>query len=349
LSKSSYQIYVIVFFLFASAPLLQADVTLETVAVGHVGNAPDSHGDGYGAVSYAYRIGTYEVTAGQYCQFLNAVAKTDTYGLYDPLMNSDEEGCQITQITLPGGDYAYDFSGRPSGSGSEADWSARPVNYVSWGDAARFANWLHNSQPVGLQDANTTEDGAYELNGATSEAALVSITRESDAVWAIPTEDEWYKAAYHKNNGLAADYYDYPTGSDTAPGNSNADPDSGSNATFYGSWYTTGPPYYRTDVGEHELSDSPYGTFDQGGNVYEWNEAAPGLGRGLRGGAFNYGENDLRASYRNHLKGAAGESYYIGFRVANVPEPATMAMFAVGGLAMLRRRRFAERKKERRP
>jgi formylglycine-generating enzyme required for sulfatase activity len=41
-----------------------------------------------------------------------------------------------------------------------ADWADRPVNYVSWGDAARFANWLHNGQPSGAQDLTTTEEGA---------------------------------------------------------------------------------------------------------------------------------------------------------------------------------------------
>ena len=36
-----------------------------------------------GAVDYAYNIGTYEVTNAQYVEFLNAVAKTDGYGLYN--------------------------------------------------------------------------------------------------------------------------------------------------------------------------------------------------------------------------------------------------------------------------
>ena len=36
-----------------------------------------------GSVGYNYNIGKYEVTAGQYTEFLNAVARTDTYGLYN--------------------------------------------------------------------------------------------------------------------------------------------------------------------------------------------------------------------------------------------------------------------------
>jgi hypothetical protein len=54
-------------------------VTIEVVPVGNPGNAPDaryvSAAWGDGAVGYGYSIGKYEVTAGQYCDFLNAVAR----------------------------------------------------------------------------------------------------------------------------------------------------------------------------------------------------------------------------------------------------------------------------------
>ena len=70
------------------------------------------------------------------------------------------------------------------------------------------------------------------------------------------------------------------------PSNDLTTPDGGNNANFYQSGYTIGSPYYRTPVGEFELSDSPYGTFDQGGNVWEWTEAILyGSERGFRGGS----------------------------------------------------------------
>ena len=88
-----------------------------------------------------------------------------------------------------------------------ADWANRPVNYVSFWDAARFANWLHNGQPTGPQGPGTTEDGAYHDVGNQT-----LFGRNAGAKFFIPTEDEWYKAAYHdKNAGLAASYFDYPT------------------------------------------------------------------------------------------------------------------------------------------
>jgi formylglycine-generating enzyme required for sulfatase activity len=319
------------------------------VTVGNTGNtgelsgAPGRPDRICGAVEYNYRIGKFEVTAGQYTAFLNAVAATDTYGLYNSSMADPYTdytwGCNI-QRTDTGSAYTYSVA---------ADWANRPVNYVSWGDAARFANWLTNGQPRGAQDQGTTEDGSYYLNGATDGHALGAVVRKSPedgGRYYIPTEDEWYKAAYHKNDGDTGNYFDYPTGTDSVPSHDLIDPDPGNNANFTQEGYTTiGSPYYRTPVGEFENSESPYGTFDQGGNVWEWNEAiiygGHGQdGRGLRGGSFlvSDGVGDLRAGTRYDTN--AGSEYCSGgFRVSEVPEPATMALLALGGATALRRGR----------
>jgi formylglycine-generating enzyme required for sulfatase activity len=284
-------------------------VVIDTVTVGNPGNANDTHGDGYGGVAYTYNIGKYEVTAGQYTEFLNAVAATDTYGLYNSFMWPNTYGCKIERAGSSGS-YTYSVA---------ADWADRPVNYVSWGDAARFANWLHNGEPTGPQDLTTTEDGSYFLNGAMSNAELMAIVREADATWVIPSEDEWYKAAYHKNDGVTGNYWDYPTSSDSVPSNDLIDPDPGNNATFYDGDYTIGSPYWRTEFGAHENSESPYDTFDQGGNVSEWNEAVSTLSRGLRGGSFaDVLVNYLHAANRN-FNSPSNEGTTIGFRVAEVP------------------------------
>ena len=320
--------------------------SLETVPVGNPGNAPDmrynldpyygGRPEGYGAVSYEYRISKFELTAGQYCAFLNAVASTDTYGLYSTTMDYDESsiywGCNIKRSGSPGS-YSYSVA---------ADWANRPVNCVTFGDAARFCNWLTNSRPTGAQGLTTTEDGSYYLNGATQWAELGLVVRKATARYVMPNEDEWYKAAYYdpaKPGG--AGYWDYPTRSDTAPSNVLTDPDPGNSASFHlHPTDTIGPPYYRTEVGEFENSPSPWGTFDQGGNVCEWNEARTGDGaaRWMRGGDILFGANRLRASFRNSACSETTAAGCIGIRVAEVPEPGSVCALAAATLLMLRRR-----------
>jgi len=59
------------------------DTNLQFIVVGNPGNVADpATGGTLGSVGYTYQMGTYDVTTAQYCQFLNAVAKTDTYGCY---------------------------------------------------------------------------------------------------------------------------------------------------------------------------------------------------------------------------------------------------------------------------
>ncbi len=301
-------------FTFRVTPIAAvAEVSVETITITHPGNAGDAPHGGYGSVDHLYDIGQFEITAGQYTEFLNAIATDDTHGLYNPDMWDEDTGCKIWQAGSPGG---HVYSVAP-------DWEDRPVNFVSWGDAARFCNWLHNGQPTtGTQDLTTTEDGSYFLNGATTDEELIAITREPDATWVLPSEDEWYKSAYHNNDGATANYWDYPTGSDTAP-SSEAPPgfdmDDGS-ANFNGSDYAIGAPYYRTDVGAYDArpSVSPYGTFDQGGNVFEWSEGIAFVtSRVSRGGAYYSSSDDLR-SWNQSSYVPTFEWTGIGFRVARL-------------------------------
>ena len=289
-----------------------------------------------GAVGYSYRVGKFEVMAGQYAAFLNAVASNeDTYGPYNPSMDtaidSSGFGCNIKR-EVSTGHYTYSVA---------EDWANRPVNWVSWGDAARYCNWLTKGKPEGYQDASTTEDGSYLLNGATTDAELLAVTRKSYADggrYYIPTEDEWYKAAYHANDGATGNYFDYPTANNSAPSSELVDPDGGNNANF--DEYTIDAPYFRTEAGEFESSLSPYGTFDQGGNVREWNEAVILTdNRGMRGGAFGDEADLLRADYRDSYGLPTSEDGFTGFRIVEIPEPASMAILALGGITVLMRRR----------
>ena len=305
-------------------------VTIATVPVGNPGNAADP-ATGFGSVAYSYNIGEYDVTAGQYTAFLNAVAAADPYGLYNSYMSTASGSnfeCGITQ-SGSSGNYTYTTTRNPN----------YPVNEVSWGDAARFCNWLTNGQPTGVEGNGTTETGSYTLSGATSQAALSAITRNANADYVIPTENEWYKAAYY--NPASSSYYLYPTQSNSLP--SNVLSAMGTNNANYYFGYTD-PTNYLTAVGAFADSASPYGTYDQGGDVFQWNESVyPGPGRGLRGGSFNSNGGDLQSGYNAFYASPMTEYYLIGFRVAEVPEPASLGILTLGMIELLMRRRCVKR------
>jgi formylglycine-generating enzyme len=320
-------------------------ITIATVPVRDPGNPSDpATGNVYGSVSYEYSIGTTEVTVGQYTAFLNSVATTDTYGLYTTYMQTGAYNPCITRSGTSGS-YAYSVIGSAN----------HPVTYVSWGNAARFANWLHNGQPTThSEDASTTEDGAYTLNGATSKEDLSTVSRNINAKWFIPSENEWYKAAYYHpavQGGDTDNYWDYPMRTNSAPYSDQppgATPDNsrvgnfyreGGQANSYNNGYAaTGTAILSvgqnqlTDVGAYTSSASFYGTFDQGGNLLEWNEAIIGSSsHGLRGGAWASDWWGLSASIQGNFEPPAGVSDVIGFRVATqaIPEPSMLILLLV--------------------
>ena len=171
----------------------------------HITSVDDNGNSGFGSVSYKYSIGKYSITNQQYCAFLNSVAKKDDYGLYkgDNNIYNVNSGI-IREGSSP--NYTYSTKDRMCN---------KPVVLVDWYDCARFCNWLHNGMPNGNQDTSTTEDGAYALNGIVPKCGIVD--KNVNAKYWIPSEDEWYKAAYYKGKGLNSGYWRYATQSDNLP------------------------------------------------------------------------------------------------------------------------------------
>jgi formylglycine-generating enzyme len=332
-----------------------ATITIETVPVGDVGNPIDTGAFNlWGPVSYAYNIGKYEITVGQYLAFLNAVAATDTYNLYSTLMGSNANVAGISRNCTSGCTYSLIGSAN------------HPITSVSWGDAARFANWIQNGQPSGAEGPGTTETGAYSLNGATTNSALMAVSRNTGASWFIPTENEWYKAAYYQpaaQGGDSDSYWDYPMRTNSAPYSDQppgATPDNTRVANFFytdgisngyndgyavtGSISLSGSQNYLTNVGAYTSSSSYYGTFDQGGNVYEWNDTVTGSStRCVRGGSWAVPDFASLRSWNQNRESPVNEHTDVGFRlVFIIPEPSTAALIGSAAVPLFntgRRRR----------
>lgn len=277
--------------------------TMDFVTVGDPGNAGDG---GKGSVDYNFRIGMYEVSE-------DMVTKANTVG-----------NLGITQ-TNRGGD--------------------KPSTNVSWNEAARFVNWLNTSNGYSPAYKFALEPGdvGYSANAnielwtvADSGFNPINPFRNVDSFYFLPSEDEWYKAAYYS----ASTYFDYPTGSDSIPDGIDFDGDANFDAVFNDGFAQPTP----NDIYNAGIA-SPWGTFGQGGNVLERVEDA------FDGG--NDSPSDLRAYYGGYWtqsqialmpSGIGGNTpddsdSNVGFRVASIPEPASSLLicFSLAGLMLVRR------------
>jgi formylglycine-generating enzyme required for sulfatase activity len=298
--------------LFLSGAIVRADsfgtgangFTLDFVVVGNAGNGNDAGtGGSYGGVAYDYRMGVNEISQAA----INAAVAGGLTGM------------------------------------TAGNWSGnQPATSINWYQAAAFTNWLNTS---------TGHVAAYQLNAGLTEMTVWSsadawqvggenLYRNKDAYYFLPSENEWYKAAYQKNDGVTANYWDYPTGSNSAP--IAVASGTGAGTAVYDDGYAGSEPASVFSAG----GLSAYGTMGQGGNVFEWMETAyDGINntssewRGIRGGYWGYPEHVLRSSDRHDNLPPSNLLHILGFRVASVPEPsAAMLMISAGMLALARRR-----------
>jgi formylglycine-generating enzyme required for sulfatase activity len=293
-------------------------ITPEMATVGDPGNSADT--TGYGSVASSFRIMKYEFTNAQYTTFLNAVdpSGTNPHWIYHSVWGANDLGT-IRFV-----------SGNANGNKYElyANMDDKPVTGVSWFDAARVANWLTNGQGAG-----DTETGAYTLNGAWLGNA---VARNVGAAYYIPTEDEWYKAAYYKGGGTNAGYWDFATQSDSVP------TPVGATATGDGTLNNVSPlrtgntaNFNQNATWNHGNADvttvgtnggpSAYGAFDMSGNAMEWNDLnglAGNSSRAIRGGSWYNASSILLSSFRESYA-TSGSGLGLGFRLAS---PATSSV-----------------------
>ena len=278
------------------------------LTVGHPGNPPDH--TGCGAVAEVFQIMKHEVTVAQYVEFLNAVATADDpHQLWLPAMGEhvitdlgqggirqDVPQCILRQ-GAPG---HWRYVPAP-------DWDQRPVIFVTCYSAMRYANWLHNGR-----QAADTEDGAYRLSDG------VHVQRSPAArVW-LPSEDEWYKAAYFQpeaQGGPPGDYWSFPMSTLQSPTEAEPGAELPTAAAFSRGFSGILP------VGSFPNATSPCGALDMGGNVWEWTDQSRyGSKRILRGGSAAHTWHKLQSTVRSN---ASPDRWYpdTGFRLARKVAP----------------------------
>jgi formylglycine-generating enzyme len=332
-----------------SSPAGAEPIAYQMVTVGNPGNANDT--TGYGTVAEAFQIMKFEFTNSQYAAFLNAIdpAGTNPDGVYNGNMGSNARGGITNTGTTNGSRYAV-----------KSNMGDKPVNYVSWFDAARVSNWLHNGAQTYVSTDSSAiapqNTGAYTVGTATSGNAVAV---NSGALFYVPTENEWYKAAFYNPtlNGGSGGYRVYGNGFDDTPGIVSADNFGVGSAGGTGNFanYNNGADWNGQDgnvttVGTNGGA-SFYGAFDMSGNVLEWNDltGAADSSRGVRGGRWNVNANSSSSSWRSTFS-ASNDSNSTGFRLASpfiapVPEidPAGMGSvlaLVTGALGLLERRRL---------
>lgn len=163
------------------------------VTIENTCNTPDPNGTG--RAKYVYQIHKYPVTNYEYVGFLNSVAfdkSSDYKNLYNVQMEANASGGIIRRFNPAKNRYEYSL---------KENMSHKPVNFVTWLSAARYCNWLHNR-------FGDTENGSYRINQS-------NITRNQNATYFLPSDNEWYKAAYY--HGDDKKYYRYATQSNRQP------------------------------------------------------------------------------------------------------------------------------------
>ena len=284
---------------------------IDFVTIGNPGNAADTTGNPNpaGSVPYTYRMGKFEISE-------QMIDKANTLG-----------GLGITKDTR-GAD--------------------KPATSVSWNEAARFVNWLNTStgSTPAYKFALQPGEGGYSANAniqlwTPSDAGYNpnNLYRNSLARYFLPSVDEWYKAAYY--DPTSGVYYDYPTGSNSAP--TAVASGTAAGTAVYNQAIATGPADITLAGGL-----SPYGTMGQGGNVYEWEETdfdlvndSSSSARGVRGGNWVNASSDLSSSIRISDIPTDEERQHWFSRRKYIPEPSSGVLGVIAcGLMWCWRKRF---------
>ena len=241
--------------------------SLQFVTVGDPGNAADTTvmndgTTGYGSVPYDYQMGKYDVTVGQYVQFLNAVAKTDTYGLYNSY-----HGHGLADGTSDHRDHPKRQFGQLQLLGHGQLQPSRQLSDLRC-HLGRCGPLL---QLAAKRPADRGRGAGHDGNRGVHaqrrdhQSALMAITRNAGATYFIPSENEWYKAAYYKGGGTNGGYWTIRLRA--TPHLATCFRDRHEQRQLYKHRRLDRPTNQLTPVGRLHLP-GPYGTYDMGGDVW---------------------------------------------------------------------------------
>ena len=268
-------------------------------------------GFAFTGVTNDYRIGTCEVTNDQWNKFEASLG-----------------------VPVTGSQGGYGYSSNFTGTNV-------PVDSVNWYGAVQFVNWLNTStgdQPAykftGTQGTSDYTFAPWSPTDAGYDAS--NPYRNRAANYFLPTENEWVKAAYW--NGTTLQQWATKDGNPPTQGSGT----SGTGWNYFDNGYATSPSGpWNVGSGSQELN----GTYDMMGNDYEWMES-PYVGgaydsplRSVRGGYW-VDTPDYLDSYDHTYAATSSVFHSVGFRVASVPEPGSLALLvgaAIVGLLWWRR------------
>jgi len=219
-----------------------------------------------------------------------------------------------------------ELDGKPLGITLDDRGPEKPATGVSWFEAARFVNWLNDD--AGAGPAYKFDDtGAFQLwTPADPGYNPANPFRSTLARYALPSVDEWYKAAYY--DPVTGVWWDYPTGSDDPP-------------TPVASGTDPGTAVWGQSIGPADIEQAggpnPFGTVAQAGNVAEWQEttadlanADPLAARIRRGGQWlGSSENPVAqsSSFLDPFGDPSNGGFNVGLRIVRIPEPSAAVLF----------------------
>ena len=172
---------------------------------------------------------------------------------------------------------------------------------------ARYAAFIHTTRAESApdyfdnSDYNQGKQPVVAVSYSDAEAYAAWLSEQTGAVYRLPTEEEWEKAAR-----AGADVI-YPWGDES--------PTDGKRANYKGNGKFT----KTSPVGSYENGNNAWGLVDVSGNVAEWTSSSHGIEgetnlRTVKGGSWMDGPTELRISNYRNINSQNGYAD-VGFRL----------------------------------